>query len=196
MLTPSTCAWGEMLRTRDRMIEAAAALLDAGGRDGVKLRDIGRMVGLSHNAPYRHFHDKEALLAAIAAKELDRRKESWRRVEQDELSLLDGLVGYVEWASAHPERFLLTYGRWENQHAELTRSAMSAFDAFLAALEAAERKGDLPAGRTRTTAPILLALINGVANLTVAGHFEAHDKGGADSRALLADALARLSPPA
>ena len=30
------------------------------------LREVARRVGVSHNAPYRHFEDKDALLAAVA----------------------------------------------------------------------------------------------------------------------------------
>ena len=45
-------------------------LLDEGGVDHVTLREVGRRAGVSHNAPYKHFESKEALLAAIAAREL------------------------------------------------------------------------------------------------------------------------------
>ena len=64
-----------MASTRARLIEAAAALLEEGGPGAVTLREVGRRVGVSHNAPYKHFADKEDLLAAVAAAELRRGRE-------------------------------------------------------------------------------------------------------------------------
>jgi AcrR family transcriptional regulator len=57
--------------TRDRLVDAATELLDEGGPAAVTLREVGRRAGVSHNAPYKHFADKESLLAAIAARELN-----------------------------------------------------------------------------------------------------------------------------
>lgn len=39
---------------------------ERGDAGDVTLREVARRAGVSHNAPYRHFADKEALLAAIA----------------------------------------------------------------------------------------------------------------------------------
>ena len=54
------------------MVEAAAGLLDAGGPAAVTFRAVGERVGLSHNAAFKMFHDKESLLAAVASRELRR----------------------------------------------------------------------------------------------------------------------------
>lgn len=54
------------------MVEAAAKLLDEGGRVAVTLREVGRLTGVSHNAPYRHFANKDDLLGAIVGRELER----------------------------------------------------------------------------------------------------------------------------
>jgi AcrR family transcriptional regulator len=58
--------------TRDDLIEVATGLLDRGGVAAVTLREVGRLAGVSHNAPYKHFADKQALLAAVAARDLAR----------------------------------------------------------------------------------------------------------------------------
>lgn len=47
----------------------AALLLDAGGDTAVTLRAVAQAVGVSHNAPYRHFKDRSTLLAAIAERD-------------------------------------------------------------------------------------------------------------------------------
>jgi AcrR family transcriptional regulator len=51
---------------RNALIQAGLALLAEEGVSGLDLRKVARRAGVSHNAPYRHFADKQALLAAIA----------------------------------------------------------------------------------------------------------------------------------
>jgi AcrR family transcriptional regulator len=52
---------------RRALVAAARALLEEAGPEALSLRDVARRVGVSHNAPYRHFPTKQALLAAVAA---------------------------------------------------------------------------------------------------------------------------------
>jgi AcrR family transcriptional regulator len=51
---------------RNALIQAGLALLAEEGVSGLDLRKVARRAGVSHNAPYRHFADKQALWAAIA----------------------------------------------------------------------------------------------------------------------------------
>ena len=48
------------------LIEASIALAREGGPDRVILREAARAAGVSHSAAYRHFADREALLAEVA----------------------------------------------------------------------------------------------------------------------------------
>jgi AcrR family transcriptional regulator len=48
-------------------VTAAAELVTCCGPAAVSLREVARIVGVSHNAPYRHFPTRQALLAAVAA---------------------------------------------------------------------------------------------------------------------------------
>jgi AcrR family transcriptional regulator len=52
---------------RDGLIAAGLELARAGGPDGVVLREATRMVGVVPNAAYRHFADRDELLAAVCA---------------------------------------------------------------------------------------------------------------------------------
>ena len=61
---------------RSALIEAGVALARSGGPDAVVLREVTRMVGVVPNAAYRHFADRDALLAEVrdqAVRELARR---------------------------------------------------------------------------------------------------------------------------
>ncbi|GAB2509396.1 TetR/AcrR family transcriptional regulator [Nocardia heshunensis] len=51
---------------RAALIEAGVALADAGGPDCVVLREVARTAGVSHSAAYRHFADRDALLAEVS----------------------------------------------------------------------------------------------------------------------------------
>jgi AcrR family transcriptional regulator len=52
---------------RDGLIAAGLELARAGGPDAVVLREATQMVGVVPNAAYRHFADRDELLAAVAA---------------------------------------------------------------------------------------------------------------------------------
>jgi AcrR family transcriptional regulator len=61
---------------RSALVEAGVELARAGGPDAVVLREVTRIVGVVPNAAYRHFRDRDALLAAVrgeAVRELARR---------------------------------------------------------------------------------------------------------------------------
>lgn len=70
--------------TRRALLDAAAALLDGGGPEAVTLREVGARVGVTRSAAYRHFLDKDDLIAAVGT-------EAW-----DELTAkLEDLIGGV-----------------------------------------------------------------------------------------------------
>src|SRR5260370_7967976 len=48
------------------LVEASIALARDGGPDRVILREAARAAGVSHSAAYRHFADREALLAEVS----------------------------------------------------------------------------------------------------------------------------------
>src|SRR5438552_2670358 len=50
---------------RNALIQAGLELLAESGAAALDLRKVARKAGVSHAAPYRHFADKQALIAAI-----------------------------------------------------------------------------------------------------------------------------------
>jgi|SRR5580693_9288125 AcrR family transcriptional regulator len=180
---------------RDSLIDAAAELLDRGGPAAVTLREVGRAVGVSHNAPYKHFADKHDLLAAIASREL-RRQAAPRSTsvgdEPQQPTARALMIGYVRWATRHPERFKLTFGRWTRENAELAEAADSSRSRLVAAVMTAQAAGDLPAGDPERVTALLLALAHGAADLSLSGHLAADGKGHADPEDLVADLFGYL----
>ncbi len=61
---------------RPALVEAAVELARVSGPDGVVLREVARQTGVSHNAAYRHFADREELLSEVASVALDQLEQA------------------------------------------------------------------------------------------------------------------------
>jgi AcrR family transcriptional regulator len=82
VLTPTSSAVGAPHHhgnLRSALIETATELASTKGPDGVVLREVARLAGVSHNAAYRHFADREGLLAEVAAIGQQRLAEAMRK---------------------------------------------------------------------------------------------------------------------
>jgi AcrR family transcriptional regulator len=180
------------ISTRDRLIDAATQLLDQGGPAAVTLRGVGSAAGVSHNAPYRHFADKHALLAAIAARELERQAANLSRSDAAAADVRGMLQGYVRWALRYPERFRLTFGRWERDDTGLAEAASTARSALIRTVSAAQARRELPVGEPERLASLILALAHGAADQALAGHLSVDGKGRADAEDLVADLFLHL----
>jgi AcrR family transcriptional regulator len=174
----------------------ASRLLDEGGVDRVTLREVGRLAGVSHNAPYKHFASKQALLAAIAARELSRRhaelEAEVQRSESPADVLRAALHHYVTWALERPALFKLTFGAWTTGSDELGHAAHDAQAMLTDIVARAQRAGALPPGDPVRLAALLRALAHGAADLASAGHLAADGKGHAGPADLVDDLLGYL----
>ena len=57
---------------RAALVETGLSMARESGPEGVALREVARRVGVSHNAAYRHFGDREELLGEISQHAMDR----------------------------------------------------------------------------------------------------------------------------
>jgi AcrR family transcriptional regulator len=119
---------------RAALIDAAETLLDAGG--DISLREAARMAGVSPTAAYRHFADKDALLAALAVRGFREfglaLGEAAARNPGHELAARGR--AYIRFALARPGRFRLMFGpllsRAATENPELRETARRTFDAL------------------------------------------------------------------
>lgn len=98
------------------LIDAALELIAEAGADTFTLREAARRVGVNHRAVYRHFADKESLLATIAIEGL---RGLVGEVEGD-LAALSGATprqrllavvrAYLRYAVSHPAHYRVTFG--------------------------------------------------------------------------------------
>ncbi len=52
----------------DALVAAALARTEENGVEAISMRELAQSLGVSHAAPYRHFADRDDLLAAVAAR--------------------------------------------------------------------------------------------------------------------------------
>jgi AcrR family transcriptional regulator len=129
----------------------------------LSLREAARRAGVSHNAPYRHFPDRQALLAALAADGFRRLAEALRGRSGRDMG-----EAYVRFALENPNRFRLMFGGVveAEKHEEL-RSAASA--TYQGLIEAFQAQGDFP--DPAMAAAAAWSLVHGLAQLLLDGHF-------------------------
>ncbi len=173
---------------RDSLISAAAQLLDEGGLAAVTLREVGRVAGVSRNAPYKHFEDKTDLLASIAGRELRRQTANAAALSGDPASAPTPealMLEYVRSAQQYPERFKLTFGRWTKANAEFNGAALEARRLWFASVVTAQASGELPRGDPQQLTALVLALAHGAADLALSGHLSATGRGRSDPQDLV-----------
>lgn len=118
---------------REACVEEGLAIIGAGGIESLSLRDLARRLGVSHQAPYKHFPSRDHLLAEIVRRAFDDFAEALAAGERVgdayEASRAMG-VGYVGFALSRPLHYRLMFGGAlpdADQHPEMMRSARRAF---------------------------------------------------------------------
>lgn len=104
---------------RTTLLEAAVAAVAEHGPQALVLRDLARQVGVSHNAAYRHFSDREELVTEVAAIAMERLVATIQRrlalVSADDPALLarrrlaETGRGYVDFATSETGLFRLAF---------------------------------------------------------------------------------------
>jgi AcrR family transcriptional regulator len=98
---------------RTALITAATAEIERGGYENLSLRELAGLLGVSRAAPYRHFADRRALLAALAAKGFDELTAIQRKAIAGEHTPQAQLAaagrGYLAFAAEQPELFRLMF---------------------------------------------------------------------------------------
>ena len=181
----------------ESLVSSAAGLLDRGGADAVTLRGLGLAAGVSRSAPYHHFATKTELLAAIATRELDGLADAFLSIDaQGAPAARAMMLIYLRWALQYPERFRLTFGRWEDDDARLGVAAARVRTVFLTAVAQAQSRGELPAGDPVRLGTLMLSAMHGAADLAAAGHLSPIRTGRVDVEDLVSDLFRHLKAAA
>ncbi|SOE48956.1 Transcriptional regulator, TetR family [plant metagenome] len=163
------------MNTRERLLTEAARLLDAGGESVVTLRAVAQAVGVSHNAPYRHFVDRNDLLAGVVERDLTLLAAGVEAARSGDGSaserLRRGLATFVDYGCRYPSRYRLMFSKPEIVLAEsaLEAAGTAAFEAVIGLVQDGQKAGVLPATPTRALANLIYATIHGLIDLEIAG---------------------------
>ena len=167
---------------RRALIGEALRTIDTHGVEGLTLRAVGEALGVSRTALYRHFSDKQSLIAAVAREGFRTLRlnllEAWERKGRGQAGFEAMGEAYLAFAVANPSHYRVMFGRFLEscvRDPELVHEAEGAFQVLVDALVAQQREG-----LARRDDPVLLArfvwsVVHGVAMLTIDGQLPQDD---------------------
>ncbi len=99
---------------REKLINEAMKALCNHGIDSITLRKLSKSLGVSKAAPYRHFENKAALLAAVAAEGFRKMRSSFEETTNErnpQTALRVIMEHYIAFATENPELYRLMFSR-------------------------------------------------------------------------------------
>lgn len=169
---------------RQSLLDTSVRLLDNEGMDALSLRRLAEEVGVSRQAPYHHFRDKQALLAAIGEQGFALLNQLLASVTADPALSLDerlsrAVSGYLDFALEHHALYRLMFGQslWRaeqprNETDEFQRYAKDCFRQYVQLFDLLKAAGELPEDdNTLRLAQLLWAAMHGLAQLAADGLF-------------------------
>lgn len=162
---------------REALIEAALDLIAAKGPAGFTFAEAARHAGVSPAAPYRHFRDRDALMADVARRGFERFEQqlatAWGEGRPSPPLAFDRLgKAYLAFARSEPAYFSAMFeaGLSMTEHRELQQAGDSAFTVLRGACEAIV--AGLPPGERPPAMMMALhiwSLSHGIASLFARG---------------------------
>jgi AcrR family transcriptional regulator len=158
---------------REALMQAARELIKEKGPGGFTFADAARSAGVSPAAPYRHFRDREALLADVAREGFGRFEAmlatGWAAGKPDPITAFHNVGrAYLAFARAEPAYYAAMFesGLPPDLNPELRAAADRAFGVLRGAAESLVTV--LPAGKRPPTMMMSLhvwAMAHGIASL-------------------------------
>ena len=173
---------------RDALLQAAFALVDSRGVEGISMRALARETGVSSAAPFRHFADKELLLKAVAGKaseDLQCKLDEAARDRDDALTQFRAMtVAYVRFAAEHPNLFRLVQSTPSVSGAFLGEVNDERRLKLIALIYEGQNAGLIPDADPELIALSSEALTHGLARMIVDRHPRVRDLSSEDARKL------------
>ncbi|MFI6362446.1 TetR/AcrR family transcriptional regulator [Nocardia sp. NPDC050630] len=164
---------------RDTLLAACLRLIETEGLGAVSLRRVAREAGVSTGAPYHHFADRSALLAALSTqgfRQLGSDLADARAAADSPLQALTALAEtYVRFSQENPGYFRLMFRPELSQpdkHPDARVAGDAAFDVLADTIGDAVADGLLPADKADTLAVMWWSLAHGMASLWLDGQLE------------------------
>ena len=134
---------------RTALVEAAYGVVARGGPEALSLRELAQSLEVSSGAPYRHFPDRQALLAEVAARGFAELTEAYDRAQTGapdaHAAMRETARAYLALAFSSPGLFRLMFGSdILGAHAppDLLQRAAEAWEALYRAVAALDPGAD------------------------------------------------------
>jgi AcrR family transcriptional regulator len=169
---------------RRALLDAALRLLKKDGSAAPGLREVARMAGVSQAAPYRHFADKQDLLAAVAEEGFRTMTGEMRRAGApfagDPIARLQAIgIAYVEFASRHPAHFRVMFEQQladRSKYPDLVSAAAESYATLTQAIAACHDARVMKPGDPIEHTLAAWSIVHGLASLIVNRRLETNGK--------------------
>ena len=162
---------------KNALIEAGIEILAGEGVGGLSLRKVAKQAGVSHAAPYAHFTDKQALIAAISTEgfkqlylQIKAVKETYRT--NPEALLIETAWAYVQFALNEPDRFKLMFSsvlEKEKDYSDYVEISQNNFRQLVEIVEICQQAEVLQRGASDLIALRLWGTVHGFTSLLLEG---------------------------
>ncbi|EON91783.1 TetR family transcriptional regulator [Marinobacter lipolyticus SM19] len=160
--------------------QLALEILREHGDAAISLRALAKQIGVSAPALYRHFIDRESLLAELAVTGFEALRERLLAVDQSapRRALIDiGLV-YVSFAQDEPNLYRLMFGGRvlpKGVHPRLDTAGKGAFQVLEDTIARAQKVGYIKPMPLALMTAAAWSLVHGLSQLTIDGHLPSAD---------------------
>ena len=188
---------------RRALLDAALVILQTKDAKTLSLRGVARQAGVSHTAPYRHFEDKAALLAAVAEEgfiEFGRYLQNAVDAAESEpiTSLKMTGAAYIRYALHHPIHFRLMFDshtlepKSEDTSSSLYQTSVQTFQILVDIISAGQTAGKFVNGDPKMLATGRWALVHGLAMLMLDGMLPAGEEAADLAQTIITNSLSSL----
>ena len=164
---------------REAILIASLEAIEKNGVDSLSIREVAKTAGVTHQAPYRHFKDKDTLLAALAQDGFEKLYQEMSKSVKDFNLPIDKItalgVSYLTWAVAHPSHFRLMFSQNIPEfelYEELDEAAKSILTLVLQVTKENQDKKVIRNDDTRSLARQFWATVHGVTLLFIDRQFK------------------------
>lgn len=161
------------------LLQEALRTIEKGGVAALTMRAVGKKLGVSRTALYRHFADKSALLAAVATEGFRtlrlQTEDAWATHGGGRAGFEAMGETYVQFAVAHPSHYRVMFGghvRDASPDSDLAKEGAGAFQVLVDALVSQQAQGLVRRDNPLALAQYIWANVHGIAMLAIDGQLK------------------------